>query len=107
MKLFSSRFNQAHARLVEASAIVVSGAVLAGCGAGYRPVISPINPSGPAPQPTSLVAVVSSTGVSTPGVATIIDWSGDTIMATSPIGPGPTSFTVDQSGSNGFTLNTD
>jgi YVTN family beta-propeller protein len=107
MKLFSSRFNQAHARLVKASAIVVSGAVLAGCGAGYRPVISPINPSGPAPQPTSLVAVVSSTGQSTPGVATIIDWSGDTIMATSPIGPGPTSFTVDQTGSNGFTVNTD
>jgi YVTN family beta-propeller protein len=107
MKLFSSRFNQAQARLVKASAIVVSGAVLAGCGAGYRPVITPINPSGPAPQPTSLVVVVSSTGVSTPGVATIIDWSGDTVMATSPIGPGPTSFTVDQTGSNGYTLNTD
>jgi YVTN family beta-propeller protein len=107
MKLFSSRFNQAQARLVKASALVVSGAVLAGCGAGYRPVISPINPSGPAPQPTSLVAVVSTTTPTTPGVATIIDYAGDTIMATSPIGPGPTSFTIDQTGSNGYTVNTD
>jgi DNA-binding beta-propeller fold protein YncE len=107
MKLFSSRFNQAHARLVKASAIVVSGAVLAGCGAGYRPVISPINPSGPAPQPSSQVAVVSSTGLTTPGVATIIDYSGDTIMATAPIGPGPQSFTIDETGSNGYTVNTD
>jgi YVTN family beta-propeller protein len=107
MKLFSSRFNQAQARLVKASALVVSGAVLAGCGAGYRPVISPINPSGPAPQPTSLVAVVSTTTPTTPGVATVIDYAGDTIMATSPIGPGPTSFTIDQTGSNGYTVNTD
>ncbi|UWZ83160.1 YncE family protein [Occallatibacter riparius] len=107
MKLFSSRFNQAHARLVKASAIVVSGAVLAGCGAGYRPVITPINPSGPPPQPSSQVAVVSSTGLTTPGVATIIDYAGDTIMATAPIGPGPQSFTIDQTGSNGYTVNTD
>jgi hypothetical protein len=107
MKLFSSRFNQAQARLVKASALVVSGVVLAGCGAGYRPVITPINPSGPAPQPTSLVAVVSTTTPTTPGVATIIDYAGDTIMATSPIGPGPTSFTIDQTGSNGYTVNTD
>jgi YVTN family beta-propeller protein len=107
MKLFSSRFSQAQARLVKASALVVSGAVLAGCGAGYRPVISPINPSGPAPQPSSQVAVVSSTGLTTPGVATIVDYSGDTIMATAPIGPGPQSFTIDQTGSNGYTVNTD
>jgi YVTN family beta-propeller protein len=107
MKLFSSRFSQAQARLVQASAIVVFGVVLAGCGAGYRPVISPINPSGPPSQPTSLVAVVSFTSPTTPGVATIIDYAGDTIMATSPIGPGPTSFTIDQSGSNGYTVNTD
>jgi DNA-binding beta-propeller fold protein YncE len=80
---------------------------LAGCGAGYRPVISPINPSGPAPQPSSQVAVVSSTGLTTPGVATIVDYAGDTIMATAPIGPGPQSFTIDQTGSNGYTVNTD
>jgi YVTN family beta-propeller protein len=112
MKLFSSRFSQAQARLVQASAFVVSGAMVAGCGAGYRPVISPINPSGPGSQPTSLVAVVStptpsSPGAATPGVATIIDYSGDTIMASAPIGPGPTSFTIDQTGSNGYTVNSD
>lgn len=107
MKLFSSRFNQAQARLVQASALVVSGAMVAGCGAGYRPVISPINPSGPPSQPTSLVAVVSSPSTSSAGVATIIDYAGDTVMATAPIGPGPTSFTVDQTGSNGYTVNSD
>jgi YVTN family beta-propeller protein len=70
-------------------------------------VITPINPSGPAPQPTSLVAVVSAPSPTTPGVATILDYSGDTIMATAPIGPGPTSFTIDQTGSSGYTVNSD
>ncbi len=67
-------------------------AFVAGCGNGYRPVITPINPTGPAPQPNSLVAVVSSTGPTTPGVATIIDYSGDTIVAQATIGPGPHCF---------------
>jgi YVTN family beta-propeller protein len=107
MKLFSSRFNQAQARLVLASVFAVSGAVVVGCGAGYRPVISPINPSGPATQPTSLVAVVSAPSATSAGVATIINYAGDTVMATAPIGPGPTSFTVDQTGSNGYTVNSD
>ncbi|HEY3704334.1 MAG TPA: hypothetical protein VGL22_04685 [Terracidiphilus sp.] len=94
-------------RLVQATAFVVSGAMVAGCGAGYRPVITPTSPSGPASQPASLVAVVSAPSSTTPGVATIIDYSGDTIMATAPIGPGPTSFTIDQTGSNGYTVNSD
>lgn len=113
--LFSSRFGQAQARLVQAGAVLVSGVLVAGlgagfligCGAGYRPVISPINPSGPASQPTSLVVVVSSPSATTPGVATIIDYAGDTIMAQAPIGPGPTSFTIDEAGSNGYTVNSD
>src|ERR1700756_1776781 len=107
MKLFSSRFSQTQARLVQAGAVVVSGVLVAGCGAGYRPVISPINPSGPSAQPTSLVAVVSSPSASLPGVATIIDYAGDTIMAQAPIGPGPTSFTIDETGVNGYTVNSD
>lgn len=107
MMLFSSRFSQAHARLVQAGAVLVSGVLVAGCGAGYRPVISPINPSGPAAQPTSYVAVVSAPSPTSAGVATIIDYSGDTIMAQAPIGPGPSSFTIDQTGSNGYTVNSD
>jgi hypothetical protein len=107
MSLFALRFDQARMRLVQAGAVLVAGALVAGCGAGYRPVISPINPSGPAPQPTSLVAVVSTPSPSSPGVATIIDYAGDTIVARSPIGPDPTSFTIDQTGSTGYTVNSD
>jgi YVTN family beta-propeller protein len=107
MMLFSSRYGQAQVRLVKAAAVLASGVVVAGCGAGYRPVISPINPTGPASQPQSLVAVVSSTSSTTAGVATIIDYAGDTIMAQAPIGPGPTSFTLDQTGSSGYTVNND
>ena len=111
MMLSSSRFRQAQARpkragAVLAACVLVSG-IVAGCGAGYRPVISPINPSGPAAQPSSLVAVVSYPSQNAPGVATIVDYSGDTVMAQSPIGPGPTTFTIDQTGSNGYTVNND
>src|ERR1700758_3029817 len=106
MSVFSKPF-RAYAPIVCASLALVIAALVDGCGAGYRPVITPINPSGPPPQPSSQVAVVSSTGLTTPGVATIIDYAGDAIMATAPIGPGPQSFTIDQTGSNGYTVNTD
>ncbi len=99
--------NQAQARLVPAGAGLVAAVLIAGCGAGYRPVVTPINPSGPAAQPTSLAAVVSAPSPTSPGVATIIDYSGDTIVAQSPIGPGPVTFTVDETGSVGYTLNSD
>lgn len=107
MSLLVLRSGQARARLAQAGMLFWAVAFVAGCGAGYRPVISPINPTGPAPQPPSLVAVVSSTGATSPGVATIIDYSGDTIVAQSPIGPGPIAFSADETGANGYTLNSD
>src|SRR4051812_21534766 len=107
MMLFSSRFSQAQARLVQAGALVVLGGLVAGCGAGYRPVISPINPSGPGSQPNSMVAVVSSPSPSAPGVVTVVDYSGDTILAQATIGPGPKSFTLDATGGSGYTVNSD
>jgi len=107
MSLFSKHLGRVHAPVVYA-ALALGIAVLAdGCGAGYRPVVTPINPSGPPPQPTSYVAVVSSPAPGSPGVATIIDYSGDTIVAQSPIGVGPVSFTLDQTGSTGYTYNSD
>jgi DNA-binding beta-propeller fold protein YncE len=51
--------------------------------------------------------VVSAPSPTTAGVATIIDYAGDTIMAQVPIGPGPAAFTIDEYGSNGYTYNTD
>ena len=107
MSLFLLRSGQARTRLAQAGVVFAVTVFAAGCGNGYRPVITPINPTGPAAQPNSLVAVVSSTGPTTPGVATIIDYSGDTIVAQATIGPGPLSFTADETGSNGYTVNSD
>lgn len=104
---FFPKHLRAYAPVVSAALALVIAALADGCGAGYRPVVTPINPSGPAPQPNSLVAVVSSPAAGSPGVATIIDYSGDTIMAQSPIGVGPLSFTIDQTGSTGYTYNSD
>ena len=106
MSLFSKHLGRTHAVVYAALALGIA-ALVDGCGAGYRPVVTPINPSGPAPQPTSLVAVVSSPAPSSPGVATIIDYSGDTIVAQSPIGVGPLAFSIDQTGSTGYTYNSD
>lgn len=107
MSLFSLSTGQARARLVEAAVVCLTGIMIAGCGNGYRPVITPISPSGPASQPTAYAVAVSSTGASLPGVATVIDYSGDTIMAQAPIGPGPLAFTLDATGGNGYTVNSD
>src|SRR6266567_450990 len=107
MSLFPMHRGQAHARLVQAGAALVAAAMVAGCGAGYRPVVTPINPSGPAAQVSSFAVVVSVPSPTSPGIATIIDYSGDTVMASAPIGPGPTTFAVDQTGSTGYTVNSD
>ncbi len=93
--------------LAQAGAALLVSALIAGCGNNYRPVVTPITPSGPAAQPTSYAVVVSTTGATTPGVATIIDYSGDTVMAIAPIGPGPIAFTIDEVGANGYTVNSD
>ena len=97
----------ARARLVQAGALFAAVALVAGCGSQYRPVVTPISPSGPAAQPSSLAVVVSAPSPTTAGIATIIDYSGDTVMATAPIGPGPTNFTIDETGSTGYTVNSD
>lgn len=98
---------QTRVRLVEAGAVLTALALVAGCGSQYRPVVTPINPTGPPAQPSSLAAVISSSSTTTPGIATIIDYSGDTIMATAPVGNGPVAFTMDETGSYGYTLNSD
>src|ERR1035438_7112327 len=101
MRLFPMSSGRARVRLVAAGAVLVAAALIAGCGNAYRPVVTPINPSGPAPQPTSYAVVVSSPSPTSKGVVTIIDYSGDTVMAVAPIGPGPNSFVLDQLGQNG------
>ena len=98
---------RARVRLVEAGAALAVAALIAGCGNAYRPVVTPVNPSGPAAQPTSYAVVVSAPSPTAPGIVTIIDYSGDTVMAIAPIGPGPRAFVLDQLASTGYTLDSD
>jgi YVTN family beta-propeller protein len=100
-------FCQARVRLVQAGAALAAAALVAGCGNNYRPVITPVTPTGPAPQPASYAVVVSAPSATTPGIATIIDYSGDSKMAEAPVGLGPKGFTVDPSSSSGYTINSD
>lgn len=89
----------------QAGAALAVAALIGGCGNNYRPVVTPIGTSGPPAQATSYAIVVSTTGTSTPGVVTIIDYSGDAIMNETPIGPGPKVFTIDAVGADGYTIN--
>jgi len=107
MRLFPMNSGRARVRLVQAGAAVLAAALIAGCGNAYRPVVTPVNPSGPAAQPTSYAVVVSVPSPSSPGIVTIIDYSGDTVMAVAPIGPGPSTFVMDQLGATGYTLDSD
>jgi DNA-binding beta-propeller fold protein YncE len=107
MRLFRMNFSQARLWLVQAGAIFAAAALVAGCGNNYRPVVTPVNPSGPAAQPQSLAVVVTAPSPTTPGIATVIDYAGDSILATASIGPGPTAFTLDETGTSGYTINSD
>ena len=81
--------------------------LLAGCGSNYRPVITAINPVGPAGQPTKYVVAISSTGPTTPGISTIVDFSGDTVLDTVLIGANPQFLQLDTTGSESYILNGD
>jgi hypothetical protein len=64
--------------------------LLSGCGAQYRPVVTPVNPTGPAAQDANANFIVLSTnGPSTTGLATLVNGSGDTIIAQATLGTGP------------------
>lgn len=84
----------------------LTGLLMSGCGAQYRPVVTPINPTGPASQDTSGNFVVLSTdSSSTSGLATLINGLGDTIMAQATLGDGVFSFALNSTGSTGYSLN--
>lgn len=111
------------------AAMAACGLVLSGCGAQYRPVVSAINPVGPAGQPTKYAIAISNTTPfgspnPTPGLATVVDVSGDTILATPSVLPfpapttagsatvaptpsyvNPLYFTISNSGSEVFLIN--
>jgi DNA-binding beta-propeller fold protein YncE len=97
----------AHRRLTQGTMVLAAVAGLAGCGSNYRPTTTPITGSGPAAQPSAYAFVISTPSASEPGIATVIDYSGDTVMATAPIGPGPVTFNLSSSGSQAWTLDSD
>ena len=107
MRLLSMRSGRAWVLWAGVGGALAAAVAIAGCGNNYRPVVTPITSSGPASQPSAYAVVVSAPSPATAGVATIIDYAGDTIMAQVPIGPGPAAFTIDEYGSNGYTYNTD
>jgi DNA-binding beta-propeller fold protein YncE len=100
-------FGQKRVRLVQAGTVLAAAALVAGCGNNYRPTVTPINSSGPAAQPTSSVVVISAPSPTTAGVATIIDYSGDSVMGSASFGIGPTAFSLSADGSRGYMINND
>ncbi len=93
---------RATSRIVVAS---VATLALAACGNTYRPVVSSINPIGPAGQPTKYAIAVSSNGPASQGLVTLVDFSGDTIVNTTLIGINPQYFQVASTGFEGYTIN--
>lgn len=80
-------------------------AFLAGCGASYRPVVSAINPVGPAGQPTKFAIAISRPGAGSPGLMTAVDFSGDTIISTPSIQTDPSYFSLGNNGASAFVIN--
>jgi YVTN family beta-propeller protein len=78
-----------------------------GCGNTYRPVVSAINPVGPAGQPQKYAVAVSSPSPTSNGLLTIADFAGDTVLITATLGVNPYFFMMNSSGTTGYTLNSD
>lgn len=70
-------------------------------------MVTAINPVGPAGQPLKYAVAISTTGPSTPGLATFVDFSGDTVLITAAIGVNPYYLALNSSGTTGYTLNSD
>jgi YVTN family beta-propeller protein len=78
-----------------------------GCGNQYRPVVNPVRPTGPSPAPQAYaVAVTQPTGAQA-GIATVIDFSGDTVLAQATLGNFPLDFAMDGPGATAYTIDRD
>ena len=90
--------------LLSGSLLAVS-LLLFGCGAQYRPVVSAINPVGPASQPTKYAVAISSPSPTSPGLLTIVDFSGDSVLTTPQILSNPSYLALNPGGGTGFVIN--
>jgi YVTN family beta-propeller protein len=105
-----SRFRSVAQTVRVASRFALTATLLsfvAGCGNNYRPVVSAINPVGPAAQPQKFAVVISSPSPTSPGLVTFVDFSGDSVLITANIGVNPYYLVLNSSGTTGYTLNSD
>lgn len=86
---------------------IALAAVLAGCGETYRPVVTPVAVTGPAPQPQSYTVVITAANSQSPGLANVFDGSGDTLLTQATLGNGPLAMSLSTSGTSATTTNTD
>ena len=105
MRLFTMKSCPARVLFAQAGAALALAALIGGCGNNYRPVVTPIGTNGPPAQATSYAIVVSTTGTSTPGVVTIIDYSGDAIMNERQSAPDRRFSRSMRVGADGYTIN--
>lgn len=89
------------------SMLAVASFCTIGCGNAYRPVVSSINPVGPAGQPTKYAVAVSNPGSGNAGLVSIVDFSGDSVLINANLGVNPYYFNVDPTGTTGYSLNGD
>lgn len=101
-------------RAVLAASLLTGGLLSAlGCGNTYRPVVTAVNPVGPAAQPTKYAIAISQPTPTGPGLVTFVDFSGDSILNTTALGVAPYYLALNQDeviGSNAstaYTLNRD
>jgi hypothetical protein len=100
----SHPFRLPGSRSLAATFAVLATCTLAGCGNQYRPVVSAINPVGPAGQPTKFAAAISTPSAGSLGLLTVVDFSGDTVITTPQILTDPSYFALNSSGTQGFTI---
>ena len=81
--------------------------MLAGCGETYRPVVTPVAVTGPAPQPQSYAVVTTTAGTTLPGLANVFDAPGDTLLTQALLGNGPLALSLSSTGTSATTANTD
>ena len=82
-------------------------AAIAGCGDQYRPVVSAIGLVGPAAQQNKYAIAIASPTPTSNGLMTMVDFSGDTVMVTAPLGLNPYYLALSPRGSYIYTLNSD
>jgi YVTN family beta-propeller protein len=87
--------------------VMILAAAVAGCGNQYRPVVNPVRPTGPSPAPSAYAVVITQPTGADPGIATVLDFSGDTVLAQATIGNFPLDFTLDVSGATAYTIDRD